>query len=304
MNDPLSEIIALLQPRTVFAKNISGAGRWAVRYLAFGQPSFCVVLEGGCRLAVEDHPEVLLLAGDFLLLPATPGFTLSGFESVEPVIIDPKTLPSPSGEVRHGNQEGAPDVRMLGGYFVFDSPDSKILVSLLPPLVHLRGNQRLSVLVDLVNEESKSQKPGSDWVLTRLLEVLLIEALRSASTADAPPGLLRGLADGQLAPAIRQMHHHLDRSFAMAHLAKTAAMSRTAFFERFTRVVGKSPMDYLLTWRMAVAKELLANHHLSIAEVAERVGYSSANAFSTAFQRTVGQSPRQYSRSSESSKAS
>ena len=84
MNDPLSEIIALLRPRTVLSKGISGAGRWGVRYSAFGQPSFCAVLEGRCRLAVDGHRPLTLEAGDFVLLPATPGFTMSGFEPVRP----------------------------------------------------------------------------------------------------------------------------------------------------------------------------------------------------------------------------
>ena len=75
MNDPLSEVIALLQPRTVFSKRISGAGRWGVRYSDFGQPSFCAVLEGRCRLAVDGQQAVTLETGDFVLLPATPGFT-------------------------------------------------------------------------------------------------------------------------------------------------------------------------------------------------------------------------------------
>ena len=79
MHDPLSEVIALLQPRTVFSQGISGAGRWAVRYSAFGAPSFCAVLDGSCRLAVDGHRPLTLEAGDFLLLPATPGFTMSGF---------------------------------------------------------------------------------------------------------------------------------------------------------------------------------------------------------------------------------
>ena len=132
MTDPLSEVITLLQPRAVFSRRISGAGRWGVRYSAFGQPSFCVVLEGRCRLAVDGHPALTLEAGDFLLLPATPGFTMSGFEPVRPERIDPKVTPAPAGEVRHGTRGGRPDVRLLGGYFVFDSPDAALLVSLLP----------------------------------------------------------------------------------------------------------------------------------------------------------------------------
>jgi AraC-like DNA-binding protein len=296
MNDPLSEVISLLQPRTVFAKRISGAGRWAVRYSDFGQPSFCAVLEGGCRLAVDGHAAITLEAGDFVLLPATPGFTMSGFEPAKPVRIDPRVTPAPAGEVRHGTRGGRPDVRLLGGYFVFDSPAAPLLISLLPALVHVRGIDRLSVLVRLVGEESAERRSGRELVLTRLVEVLLVEALRSTSNEDAPPGLLRGLGDARLAAAMRQMHAQLARAWTVGQLAKTAALSRSSFFERFTRTVGLTPMEYLLAWRMAVAKDLLRRHELGIAEVAERVGYGSASTFSTAFSRHVGEPPGRYAR--------
>ena len=287
---------ALLQPRTVFSRRISGAGRWGVRYSDFGQPSFCVVLEGSCRLAVDGHQAITLEAGDFVLLPATPGFTMSGFKPVRPEHMDPKVAATQTGEIRHGTRGGRPDVRLLGGWFVFDSPDSTLLVSLLPSLVHVRGVERLSVLVRLVGEEASERRSGRDLVLTRLVEVLLIEALRSTPGEDAPPGLLRGLADARLAQAMRQMHGDPARSWTVSQLAKKAALSRSAFFERFTRAVGQPPMEYLLAWRMAVAKDLLRRHDLRIDEVAERVGYGSASTFSTAFSRHVGQAPSRYAR--------
>lgn len=296
MTDPLSEVIALLQPRTVFSKRISGAGRWGVRYSDFGQPSFCAVLEGSCRLALDGQPAHTLAAGDFVLLPATPGFTMSGFEPIAPEHIDAKAGAPRSGEVRHGTRGGRPDVRLLGGYFVFDSPDAALLVSLLPAMVHVRGVERLSALVRLVGDEAVAQRSGRDLVLRRLVEVLLIEALRSIAGEDAPPGLLRGLADARLAPAIRQMHAQISRSWTAPQLAKTAALSRSAFFDRFTRTVGLAPMEYLLAWRMAVARDLLRRQDMGIAEVAERVGYGSASTFSTAFSRHVGQPPGHYAR--------
>ena len=296
MTDPLSEVIALLQPRAVFSRRISGAGRWGVRYSAFGQPSFCAVLEGRCRLTVDGHGPLTLEAGDFVLLPATPGFTMSGFEPVRFERLDPKVMSTVPGEVRHGTRGGRPDVRLLGGWFAFDSPDSTLLVSLLPSLVHVRGVERLSLLVRLVGEEASERRSGRDLVLTRLVEVLLIEALRPTPGEDAPPGLLRGLADAQLASAMRQMHGQLARSWTVAQLAKTAALSRSTFFERFTRTVGLPPMEYLLAWRMAVAKDLIRRHDVGLAEVAERVGYSSASTFSTAFSRHVGQPPSRYAR--------
>ncbi len=299
MNDPLSEVIALLQPRTVFSKRISGAGRWGVRYSNFGQPSFCVVLEGSCRLAVDGVRALTLEAGDFVLLPSTPGFVLCGFEPVQPEAIDPKLTVTSAAEVRHGTRGGRPDVRLLGGYFEFESPDASLLASLLPTLVHVRGVERLSLLVQLVGDEALERRSGRELVLTRLVEVLLIEALRSTSGRDAPSGLLRGLSDARLAPALRQMHGQLSRSWTVAQLAKTAALSRSTFFERFTRTVGITPMDYLLGWRMAVARDLLRRQELGIAEVAERVGYGSASTFSTAFSRHVGQPPGRYARGSQ-----
>src|ERR1700754_420537 len=144
MADPLSEVITLLRPRAVFMKGISGAGRWAVRYSGFGHPSFCAVVEGSCRLAVEGQDALTLEAGDFVLLPTTPGFTLSGFEPVTPEFIDPKATPSLEAEVRHGTPGVAPSVRLLGGYFIFGSDDAGLLAQLLPTQLHVRGVGRLS----------------------------------------------------------------------------------------------------------------------------------------------------------------
>jgi AraC-like DNA-binding protein len=303
MADPLAQIIELLKPRTVFSKGISGAGRWGVRYSAFGHPGFCAVVDGGCRLAVDGEEEVTLEQGDFALLPATPAFTMSGFEPVRPKLIDPKTAAAATEEIRHGRQDGPPDVRMIGGYFMFDSPDAALLVSLLPAMIHVRGVERLSVLVRLVGEEAGGEAYGCELVLTRLVEVLLIEALRAAQTERAPPGLLRGLADPRIAAAIRQMHGDAERSWTVAELAQEAGMSRSVFFDRFSRIVGQRPMEYLLGWRMAVAKELLRTGDIALDEVARRVGYGSASTFSTAFSRHVGQSPGRYARGAEKAAA-
>jgi transcriptional regulator GlxA family with amidase domain len=128
------------------------------------------------------------------------------------------------------------------------------------------------------------------------MEVLLIEALRSAAGTAASPGLLRGLADGRLAVAIRRMHESPTKPWTVAQLAKEAALSRSAFFARFSRAVGVAPIEYLLAWRMALAKNLLRRNEGGVAEVAERVGYSSASAFSVAFTRYVGLPPARYAR--------
>ncbi|MEZ0244632.1 MAG: AraC family transcriptional regulator [Sphingomonas sp.] len=296
MADPLSEVVTLLRPRAILAKGISGAGAWAVRYSDFGQPGFCTVLEGRCRLHVDGHDPVTLETGDFVLLPTTPGFTMSGFEPATPTLIDSGAAATTDEEVRHGSPDGDPDVRLLGGYFLFDSPDAGLLVSLLPAIIHLRGVERLSALVRMVAEEARAERPGRDIVLARLVEIVLIEALRSMPGDEAPPGLLRGLGDARLAQAMRQMHADPAHPWTMAQLAQRAALSRSAFFDRFTRAVGLPPMEYLLGWRMALAKDLLRRGGIGLEQVAERVGYGSASTFSTAFSRYAGMPPGRFAR--------
>jgi transcriptional regulator GlxA family with amidase domain len=134
-------------------------------------------------------------------------------------------------------------------------------------------------------------------VLERLLEVLLIEALRCGTDVASMPSVARGLSDDRLVAALRAMHARPAHAWTVADLAAEAAMSRSAFFARFSRIVGLPPMEYLLAWRMALAKRLLRSRELAIEHVAAQVGYGSASTFSTAFTRHVGMPPMRYARS-------
>jgi AraC-like DNA-binding protein len=295
MSDPLTQVVQLLQPRAVFANPISGKGAWAVRFAEYGQPSFCIMLAGQCRLAVDGHEPVTFAAGDFVLLPQTPAFTIASFEPAMPVHVDPHSIGG-RGEVRYGATGGAPDMLSLGGAFLFDADDTRLLVSLLPRVVHVQGSARLAHLVRMVGEEYEQQLPGSEFMRAQLVALMLVEAMRSTTSGSAPPGLMRGLGDERLAAALQQIHAQPGRPWTAEQLAAAAALSRSAFFDRFTRMVGIAPMEYLLRWRMQLAKALLRDGGLSIAAVAERVGYASTSTFSTAFRRHMGQAPRQFMR--------
>jgi AraC-like DNA-binding protein len=292
--DPLTEVVTMLQPSARSSKLASGAGRWIVRRADAGQPFYCTVLEGSCRLAVEGQQPMTLERGDFVLIPAAFNFEVSSRKP--PRDKHAKHVVLPDGEVRHGDPDAPADVRMLVGYCAFGSSDANLLLSLLPRLVHVRGEPRLATLVQLVRDESRATRPAREVVLARLLEVLLIEALRAAAGTSATPGLIRGLADERLAIAIRQMHEHPTKAWTVAELAGEAALSRSTFFERFNRAVGVPPMEYLLGWRMALAKNLLVRDEVTVAEVASSVGYSSASTFSVAFTRHVGMPPTHYAR--------
>ncbi|WP_205962546.1 AraC family transcriptional regulator [Paraburkholderia phosphatilytica] len=296
MIDPLAEVVTLLQPSARFSKLVFGASPWRIRRTDTGQPFYCVILEGGCRIAIDGHEPLELLSGDFVLIPAAWGVAMSSLDASPSVAETLAPTVLGNGEYRIGGMERTIDSRMIAGHCSFGSPDASLLVSLLPQLVHVRGEARLATLVRLVREESSEQRPARDVVLSRLLEVLLIEALRSTAETNAPAGLVRGLADSRLAVAIRGMHERPTHAWTVAALAKEAALSRSSFFERFSRAVGVAPMEYLLSWRMALAKDLLRRNQGRVAEIAQRVGYSSASTFSVAFTRHVGRPPTQYAR--------
>jgi len=301
MIDPFAEVITLLQPSVTLTKLASGAGAWRVERCESGQPFYCAILEGSSRLTIDGQEPIELREGDFVLIPSPHGFTMTNLEPMPSEGVDPLTVTKFADETRHGNPDGPPDIRLMVGHFVFGSPDAALLVSLLPERVHVRGERRLATLVKLLREEAREQRPARDMILARLLEVLLIEALRSTAGAAAPPGLLRGLADGRLAAAIRRMHEDPTQDWTVEQLAQEAALSRSAFFDRFRRAMGVTPMEYLLSWRMALAKNLLRRKEGSMKEIAERVGYRSASAFSVAFTRFVGLPPTQYAREEMSS---
>ena len=299
MTDPLAEIVALLRPSAPFSKLLSGAGRWIIRREEIGKLFYIVVLDGVSRLVVGDHSSVMLEKGDFVLIPGAFNFSVSSLEPPEGTEGRSHTK-LPSGEIRHGDVDAPPDVLMLVGSCEFASPDAALLVSLLPHLVHVRDEPRFLVLVELVREETRQERAAREFVLSRLLEVLLIEALRFAEGSEASQGLVSGLTDERLGAALRRMHESPAAPWTLGQMAQEAALSRSAFFERFKRAVGVSPMEYLMSWRMVLAKDLLRRTNLTVGEVADRVGYRSQSTFSTAFARQVGTQPRLYARKARS----
>jgi len=272
-----------------------------VRRTETGQPFYFAVLQGSCQLTVDGpalSETITLNEGDFALIPASRGFATSSLDRQPPregEAVTTPIAPMPGG-ARVGNPDGAVDVRMLVGTCVFESPDAALLVSLLPRWMHVRGERRLSTLVQMVGEEFRADRPARDIVMARLLEVLFIEALRSSASTAASPGLVRALADSKLASALQQMHERPAEPWTILELAREAGLSRSAFFERFSKAVGVAPMEYLTTWRMALAKQLLRQQERSISEIAERVGYSSVSTFGVAFTRHVGMPPGRYAR--------
>lgn len=295
--DPLDAIISLLRPAAALSKPITARGAWGVRYSAYERPGFALILEGSCWLTLAGKRPLRLDQGDFVLLPATPAFEMASHPDGRCDPVEPSDRP-----MRHGEPDGAPDFRMLGGSFRIEGANASLLVALLPDLIHVRAasapTRRLSRIVDLIMEEAAIERPGGGAVVKRLLDVMLIEALRHEVVGESPfqPGLLAGLRDAGLARALCAIHAAVGDRWTVDRLARHAGMSRSAFAARFMETVGCAPIEYLSRWRMALAKDSLGRGGTSLDRLAAEIGYESASAFSTAFRRRVGCAPGAFGR--------
>lgn len=299
--DALTDIIRLLRPQTVLLGSLAASGRWGVSVPPQPAPTFYLVTEGSCWFTSGGTEPVPLTAGDYLLSVRPESDCFLSKPEVRPVLSDDafKARHSVDGEVRLGSDGAA--TRILGGLLLCDPANASLLVELLPRLVHVRaadtGGERLRTVVRLLREEAEDERPGRDAILARLIEVMLIETLRREAEALPQGGLLGGLADPQLARALAQIHADVGRGWTVAELGRHAGMSRSVFARRFAEAVGVAPVEYLLRWRMALAKDALVNGRGGLDEIAATVGYKSASAFSTAFSQRIGVAPSLYAQS-------
>ena len=267
--------------------------------------AFCLISSGTCRMQVGEAPAKRLEEGDFVLLAAPPAWTLSGGGAAESVDFKAAHPHRAHFRARVGPPDLEPTTRLVGGYFGFDDANSALLARLMTPMVEIHGGEagagRLRGLLALIDEEAFSDRPGRTLVLERLLEIMLVEAIRheTGRGEEMRSGVVAGLGDSQVGAALRALHEDAGRSWSVADLAAVAGASRSVFAARFSRLVGVSPMEYLLQWRMALAKDALRSGGRRLAEVAFTCGYGSVSAFSTAFRRAVGCSPARYARPPE-----
>jgi AraC-like DNA-binding protein len=185
---------------------------------------------------------------------------------------------------------------MLTGTYQTDGEVSRRLLAALPPLTVLPADSWDCPILGLLADEIDKEEPGQQVVLDRLLDLLLVAALRTSFSRSGAevPAWYRAHGDPVVGPALRMIHNDPARPWSVASLAAGARVCRAAFARRFHDQVGEPPMSYLTSWRMAVAADLLLEAGSTVGNVASRVGYGSPFTFSAAFKRVHGQSPRSY----------
>jgi len=299
--DPFGQVAELLRPRALHRCNhMQGRGNWAVRFPDETNVVFGLVAAGSCFVDLPGSEPRPLAIGDFLLMNAPRAWVLRNGALVAPVDFESAYSGSPDSIISFGESHGGNLTRVISGYFTFDTANADLLTDLLPPVVVVGSDNdaagRLSSLLRLIDDEVSCDRPAQQLMLGRLLEAMLLEALRTqVSKVDlARTGLLEGLADPKIALALHALHADVRRNWTVEALATCAGMSRSAFAERFGERVGVTPIEYLLNWRMALAKNALRFSNHSLSEIAFTIGYRSSSAFSTAFSRVVGCPPGQY----------
>ena len=293
MPDPLSEVVALLEPSAAETKLAEASGPFQTQRDGLDRLFYCLPLKGKVLVSVNDAPAILLQESDFLLIPEAQKVAISTVNSVATNFIDKPQLRFP-GRVWLGADGDEVTTRLVIGHCHFECQDKDMLLALLPTTIVIRGEGQIATLTSLIKEEVFAAKPAGEIITDYLLRILLINAFRSAHLSNDLPSLIRGLADKCVVKALRAIHNRPAHPWSGQSLANEAGMSRSAFFSRFKETVGMTPLCYLLQWRMAKAKSLLKEGRDSITTIALEIGYGSSSSFSSAFLRHEGVSPSEY----------
>lgn len=296
--DPLSDVLSLLKPRNHMSAAFDAAGDWSVQFIDQQNSIKCgAVVTGRCWLTVEGAAApVRLEPGDCFLLPAGRPFRLATDLDLPPVEAGRIFSPQRSGGVVvHG---GGGDFFLVSTRFMLEGAHAGILLGMLPPIVHIRHAPEQAALrwsVERMMQEMREPRPGGFLVIQHHAHMVLLQALRlHLDEARGGTGWLFALGDRQMGAAIGAMHDDPARRWTLHDLAAVAGMSRSSFALRFKETVGSSPMEYLTRWRMLLAADRLAHGDEPVSVISLALGYESESAFSTAFKRAMGCSPRQY----------
>jgi AraC-like DNA-binding protein len=299
--DPLSDVLSLLKPRSYVSAGFDAGGDWSLRF-SNQQPFIkCyAVVSGQCWLSVDGVADaVRLKSGDCFVLPSGRPFRLASDMALAPV--DAGTIFPPPREGGIVSYNGGGDFFLVGSRFAVTGNHAGMLLGMLPPIVHIRKETDQAALrwsVERMMLELHERQPGSSLIAQHLAHMMLVQALRLHLADEVRDGIgwFFALADKQLGAAINAIHADPAHRWTLQALAEQACMSRSTFAEKFKEKGGETPMEYVTRWRMLLAADRLTNSSDPISIIALSLGYESESAFSTAFKRVMGCSPRQYSR--------
>jgi AraC-like DNA-binding protein len=302
-SDVLADVLDSLKLRGRIFCRCELSAPWALGFAAGDFSHFHVVERGTCWLRLEGQADAMALEeSDLLLVTRGHGYQLSD---------EPKTPPIPLADLigdsqgglravlRHGG--GGEVVNLICGAFHFGSPQAQSFLTVLPEWIRVkrderRGNEWLDATMRFLTRETQSPAMGAATIITSLIDVLFVEAIRTwlREQPSGTAGWLGALRDQSIGAALGLIHQAPEKRWTVPALSAAVGLSRSPFAAKFTALVGQSPMAYLKRWRLQLAAKLLRDQSVPLANVAERFGYESTAAFSRAFTRQFGTSPGRY----------
>ena len=291
--DALAEVLQDLRLSTSFFARSELKAPWGLAFSVSDGPHFHMVVTGQCFLRINDE-HTHLKTGDLVLLPHGDDHQLA--DSSESAVTPLMALPSErigqnAALLRYGG-DGAASLLICGGVS-FAGPIVHSLLQLLPSVLVLRREELegdypwLDTTLALMGAEALSLRLGSAAIMTHLADILVLQSIRAWLERDEnrQAGWIGALSDVDIGRALVLIHRHAEEAWTVASLAREVNLSRSVFAERFAKLVGVPPIQYLTQWRMVLASSWLREQHMSASEAAHRLGYSSEAAFSRAFKQ-------------------
>lgn len=303
--DPITDIFTAMRVESVLYGRVELTAPWGLRFERGDYACLGTVARGNAWLTVEGQPEPIALAGGdcFCLFAQSHEYTVSHHPEASAANMEDVAQTKCGNVIRYGG--GGTLTTVLGGKFTFDNANSKPLMDLIPPFIHV-PNDRVQALplqqtLQLFAAEATQSSLGSYLVLKRLADILLLQLIREyiSSSTCRETGWLRALSDPRIGGVLRSMHEKIEQPWTVGELASAAGMSRSAFALRFKEVVGETPLDYLTRWRVYRAAVLLKEGDRKLTEIAKMVGYDSDGSFNKTFKRITGVTPGEYRRAGD-----
>jgi AraC-like DNA-binding protein len=312
--DALTEVLNSVRIRSTVYCPVEIAAPWGLHIEEESGAPFFILVKGSAFLMIEElNIHQYLKAGDFIIITKKCACKVS--DSPQSEIMDLQEwlrLNAPGVDGKYKVESRGEVTEFIGGTFFLENHESHPLLKVLPTYLHFsvapEKNGKNSKVVDwfgttldLIISEAASRRPGAEPIISRLSDILFIQAVRSyAITASHEgserPNWFTAATDPQISEAIANIHREPQNQWTVDRLATLSGMSRSAFANRFSELVGEPPLRYLSRWRMHKAIEMLQDGRLTTAEIASMVGYESEAAFSKAFKKWNGQGPGTYRR--------
>ena len=299
-SDTLGETLYSLRLNGVIYANSELTAPWGIEMPPMeGKMMFHIVTKGSCWLRLPNQSDICLQTGELALLPRGEGHFFSSNSDLDcvPFFDIPVNKQSARFESICYGGDGE-ETLLTCGVLSFDHIAGEKLISQLPPLIHVRNENKqlpaqLQSLVRLMAEEASSLRAGGETVVAHLADVIVIQAIRFwiEHSPEANSGWLGALKDPKIGKALAAIHAHPESAWTVERLAEQAGMSRSGFSAKFSEVIGTSAKQYLTEWRMNLARMKIMQSPISLVDLAEELGYRSEAAFSRAYKRVFGVPP-------------